>query len=276
MRPLSRTPRFLTGFVAALLLGLVACGAADAQSIDSKVAAVGDGTAVVEFPVREDVCGNGAGMIRTGPGDHVRFRGSSDAWSDRCVPGPGRLVIRVREGRVIDLDPRVGGASLADLQGIEDPARVVDLGSDEAGEIAGWLLDLARRSPGDPGEDAVFALTLIRDVEPWEDLVSIARDEAVRGDTREDATFWLAHAAGEKVAGDLEELADDEAVDLEVREAAVFALSELDDEERAVASLMKVYRESEEPRIRRKALFWLGESGDPRALALFEEILLEE
>ena len=28
-----------------------------------------------------------------------------------------------------------------------------------------------------------------------------------------------------------------------------------------------------DPEIRRKALFWLGQSEDPRALALFEELL---
>ncbi len=32
-------------------------------------------------------------------------------------------------------------------------------------------------------------------------------------------------------------------------------------------------RSHPDPEVRRKALFWLGQSGDPRALALFEELL---
>jgi len=32
-------------------------------------------------------------------------------------------------------------------------------------------------------------------------------------------------------------------------------------------------RSNRDPEMRRKALFWLGQSGDPRALALFEELL---
>jgi hypothetical protein len=34
-----------------------------------------------------------------------------------------------------------------------------------------------------------------------------------------------------------------------------------------------VARTHRDPRIRDRALFWLGQSGDPRAYALFEELL---
>lgn len=253
---------------------LVACGPVGAQSLGRRVTAVGTGTALVAFPVRDGVCGNGAGMIRTGDEGHVRFDGR-DAWRSRCDFGPGRLVIELRGGRVVDLTSRVGGGSWAEIRGAGDLTGAVDLGEGDPAEVERWLLDLARGSDGEAGEEAVFAATLVRGAEPWADLLAIARDGRVREDTREDAVFWLAHAAGETVTGDLEELVGDEAVELEVREAAVFALSELDDHDRAVESLLKVYRESREPRIRKRALFWLGESGDPRALALFESILLE-
>jgi len=32
-------------------------------------------------------------------------------------------------------------------------------------------------------------------------------------------------------------------------------------------------RGNPDPELRRKAIFWLGQSDDPRALALFEEVL---
>ena len=66
--------------------------------------------------------------------------------------------------------------------------------------------------------------------------------------------------------------AEDEDGDFEVRKSAVFALSQLDNEE-GVPSLIRVARTSPDPRIRKNAIFWLGQSEDPRAIALFEEIL---
>ena len=57
-----------------------------------------------------------------------------------------------------------------------------------------------------------------------------------------------------------------------MREHAVFALSQLRHDE-GVPILIRVARTNRDPSIRRKALFWLGQSDDPRALGLFEEIL---
>jgi HEAT repeat protein len=52
----------------------------------------------------------------------------------------------------------------------------------------------------------------------------------------------------------------------------VFALSQRPDEE-GVPALIRIARTHRHPELRRQALFWLGQSGDPRALTLFEEIL---
>jgi hypothetical protein len=40
-----------------------------------------------------------------------------------------------------------------------------------------------------------------------------------------------------------------------------------------VQSLLDVARTNKDAHVRGKALFWLGQSGDPRALRLFESIL---
>jgi hypothetical protein len=40
-----------------------------------------------------------------------------------------------------------------------------------------------------------------------------------------------------------------------------------------VPILIRIAKTNKDPEIRRRALFWLGQSDDPRALALFEEIL---
>jgi len=40
--------------------------------------------------------------------------------------------------------------------------------------------------------------------------------------------------------------------------------------------LIRIARTHRNPELRRKAIFWLGQSEDPRALALFEELLTKD
>jgi HEAT repeat protein len=84
--------------------------------------------------------------------------------------------------------------------------------------------------------------------------------------------FWLGQAAGESATRDLNNIVLDNGIDREVREQAVFALSQRPHEE-GVPALIAVARTNKDPEIRKKALFWLGQSNDPRALDLFEELL---
>jgi hypothetical protein len=241
------------------------CGAdgARAQSLADRARSVGDGVVLMSFAARDGVCGDGAGNIRTSDGDHS-FRGRP-VWSSDCQPGPVRVAIEVRGGRAADLETFVGGRWVP-------RADALDLGTVEAPAAARLLLDLARTDRGEVGEDAIFPATLARGVVVWPELLEIARDDGLPTDTREDATFWLGQMAGDAVAVDLEDLTADERIDLDVREAAVFALSEIDGDA-GFDALMRIARGDGDPRIREKAFFWLADSGDPRALALFEEIL---
>ncbi len=52
----------------------------------------------------------------------------------------------------------------------------------------------------------------------------------------------------------------------------MFALSQRPRDE-GVPVLIRIARSHRDPKIRRRAIFWLGQSEDPRALALFEELL---
>ena len=70
----------------------------------------------------------------------------------------------------------------------------------------------------------------------------------------------------------MDSLVSDEKGDRDIREHAVFALSQRPKEE-GVPILIRIAKTNKDPEIRRRALFWLGQSEDPRALALFEEIL---
>jgi HEAT repeat protein len=65
-------------------------------------------------------------------------------------------------------------------------------------------------------------------------------------------------------------IADDP--DREVRKKAVFALSQLPKDD-GVPKLIAVARTHRDPEVRKQAMFWLGQSGDERAVQFFEQVL---
>ena len=60
-----------------------------------------------------------------------------------------------------------------------------------------------------------------------------------------------------------------------VRQAALFGLAQLPDG-RGFDVLMRVAREDDDPELVQASLFWLGQTKDPRAIALFEESLARD
>jgi HEAT repeat protein len=102
-------------------------------------------------------------------------------------------------------------------------------------------------------------------------LIKLARAEADH-EARNQALFWLGHKAGEKSLGVLKDVVEKEDDDTEVQKQAVFVISRRPVDE-AVPLLIKIARTHQKPEVRKQAMFWLGRTGDPRALAFFEEIL---
>jgi hypothetical protein len=251
-------------FIALGLAGLVVIPAS-AQSLAARIGEVRDGYVRFAYASRPDVCGNGANNIHTGNGRHVRSNADDD-YDYPCEYGPVRVRLAMSDGQVSRIRVSVGGRLR------ENAVQAVDLGLVSTREAASYLLDLARRSRSRAGGEAIFAVTLADSVTPWPDMLRIARDESVREETRKQSVFWLGQAAGDAATQGLSELAEDDDEDQEVRESAVFALSQLSDDE-GVPVLIRIARSNKDPKIRRTALFWLGQSDDPRALDLFEELL---
>ena len=94
----------------------------------------------------------------------------------------------------------------------------------------------------------------------------VASDSDVRGA----ALFWVAQRAGDKAVGTITQALEDP--ESEIRKKAVFALSQLPKDE-GVPKLIEVARTHCDPGVRKQAMFWLGQSRDPRALAFFEQVL---
>ncbi|HEX6059242.1 MAG TPA: HEAT repeat domain-containing protein [Gemmatimonadaceae bacterium] len=253
------------GAAAAVLLILLP-GTAAAQALADRVARAPDGEVRFSFAAREGICGNGENSIRdVQRGSSYGYHRSGDeSWEYDCEYGPVRIALTKDGERITRLRAYVGGRWRG------TPA--TDLGTVSAPEAARWLVATARRADGKVGERAVFASTIADSVEAWPELLRLARDEGVPRGTRRSAVFWVGQAAGDAATAGLDSLVDDADADLEVREQAVFALSQRPRDE-GVPVLIRLARTSPSPSIRKKALFWLGQSEDPRALALFEEIL---
>jgi hypothetical protein len=250
--------------VALGLVGLVTIPAS-AQSLAARIGEVRNGIVRLSFASREDVCGNGVNNIQTGHGRTVRHN-DDDNVDYSCDYGPVRLSLTMADGNVSRMRVAVGG------RWRESTQQVTDLGMVSVREASDYLFSLARRSSSRAGGEAMFAVTLADSITPWPEMLRIARDESIRQDTRKQAVFWLGQAAGDVATEGLTELAEDDDEDREVRESAVFALSQLGDDE-GVPALIRIARSNKDPKIRRTALFWLGQSEDPRALDLFEELL---
>ncbi|HYT72343.1 MAG TPA: HEAT repeat domain-containing protein [Gemmatimonadales bacterium] len=257
---------------AALVLAL----ALPLQGLSDRVAAAPDGEVRFTYATRAGVCGNGRGVIslecEDGRCGRHRISSGNDYDDDAACPceaGPARVALRKRGGQVTRLRVYVGGAW--------PPAAgaATDLGVVPAQAASRFLLDLAARAPDGAGHDAVLPAILADSVTVWPDLLRLARTATVAHATRRSAVFWLGQAAGDAATRGLTELLNDDAVDRDVKESAVFALSQRPREE-GVPALIRIARTHRDPDVRRKAIFWLGQSDDPRALALFEELLTKE
>jgi HEAT repeat protein len=152
-----------------------------------------------------------------------------------------------------------GGLTVRWLTGVSTTASIDWLTRFTAG-------DAARRLQN----QAVVAIALHADPPALDRLLAFARD-GKDARLRGDALFWVAQRAGAK-AMDAVTGAIDNDPDTEVKKKAVFALSQMPREE-GVPRLIEVARTHRNREVRRQAMFWLGQSGDPRALKFFEDIL---
>jgi hypothetical protein len=266
-----KTTRFLL-LAALLAAGLLSAARAEgavqalntADALRDAVAA-SDGVVRFEFAARPDVWGNGHNWNFTSRDDRPHARPSG---CRGCTNGPVRVTIDVRRGDVRRVASQVGGSWPEDGR---------DLGEVDPGAASDYLLALAERgveeeSAEDAMQAAVASAAAVGD-EIWPRLLGIARDRSRGEDLRSAALFWAANEAGQRAAADIEEIVTAPDDETEVQEAAVFALTQLPDG--GTDALLRLARENRNPRVVQSIYFWLGQSDDPRAVELFEEVLLD-
>ncbi len=261
----------------ALLVSAAALPAQGTTSIAKKVSQVKDGTVRMSFASRSDVCGNGSGSISThNNGRTVNNNGNNNTysssrrneWEDDCEAGPVRVAIDIADGRPIALRTYVGGRW-------RSGSDITDLGVVPVRDAVDFLLDNIARAEGKVASEAIFPSTIADSVVVWPRLLTLAKDDSRSKSVRTQAVFWVSQAAGEKATAGLAEVAGDKAEDQDVRLQAVFALSQRPKDE-GIPALLEIAKNSKDPRIRKQSIFWLGQSGDKRAIEYFESILLKK
>lgn len=174
----------------------------------------------------------------------------------------------VRDGRVHQLrfasegcPVRAGEQRILWLDGVT-PSASVAFTARLAGQRGGtkWEDEVAER--------ALAGLAFHADPAAPLELVHLGREGATE-ELRAQSLFWLAQTGEARAARWIREaIARDPAQ--EVREQGVFALSQLED---STPELLALLRESQDRAVQRQALFWLGQSDDPRATAELERLL---
>jgi hypothetical protein len=238
-----------------LLTCLILPTGLSAQTLSQRVGAVDHGTVRLSFAARPGVCGDGGNRITT--------RDSNDEWEPDCDPRPVRVSLRILAHRVVEVRTYVGGRWRGETA-------ATDLGTVRPQDAAAYFISLAREV--DLTGDPVLPATLADSVTMWPSLLRLARMQNLPEERRRTAVFWLGQAAEAAAGRALDSIAGDVRGDREVRKQAVFALSQRSANE-GVPALIRIARTNPDPELRKTALFWLGQSEDPRALNLFEEIL---
>ena len=269
-----------------------AASAADGQSL-AEAARAADGPVALAYPAASNVCGAGDGiLIRELDGSTVFVTGRMShgdwrSWRDGdppCRTGDVRVRLRPAGDGWTDVGVTIGGpdrdASGAAGRPAGDRSAEAGAGTGEprqlgfvAGqEAADFLLDAARRSDPDAARSLVLAAAIAADAEIWPELLAMARDRSLPSRARQTALHWLGRRAAREAVAGLGGIVRDRTEDDRIREAAVFAISQLPDDE-AIPMLVEIVRTMDDPRVVNRALFWLADFDDPRAVAVFEEIL---
>jgi HEAT repeat protein len=249
-------------------------------SLAQRVERAPDGLVRLQFEGHPGVCGDGRDVIGY---RKAIFAGSVHSiggnWSSsRCAPGPVRVALSVARGRVTKMETFVGGSWPAG-------ERATDLGTVNSSEAAAYFFALVPELEGRSNKGRLLLpAVLAADNRTVARLISLARDGARRQDTRSGAIQWIGLLGDASVVPtlvafarqDVSTRADD--IDRDdthgkkgLASGAVAALSFLENGA-GVPALIDFARNGT-PAVRRSAVFWLGQTGDQRALTALHGVI---
>jgi HEAT repeat protein len=150
------------------------------------------------------------------------------------------------------------------------------LADDENEAMLGELLKLydAEQS-NDVRRQLLHAFSEMKSKQAEDKLFAVARDGGGNADLRRHAIHMIGERAGKRSLDLLRETVESSSAEAQVQMQAVHAISERPAEE-SVPLLIKIARTHPNQQVRKRAIHVLGESGDPRALEFFREVLKSE
>lgn len=239
---------------------------ARAQTLSQRVAAT-DGVVQIVYPSRPGACGDGSSYISNVMGHSETYLGDA-VWSGRnrgerpmCTRGPARVVATVSSGEVTRLHAYVGP--------VPSTGSAIPTLNVSAADASAWLGDIVSRGSPRVASQAILPLVLADTDQPWPFLIKVARDPNRSRDVRQSALTWLSSGIADHLGiAD----ADNDSDDDQMRTQAVFVLTQRPKSE-SVPALIDLARTAKHPATRKAAIFWLGQSGDARAVDVYAELL---
>jgi len=149
------------------------------------------------------------------------------------------------------------------------------LGQKRSEDNATYLKGLYSRVKTDAlKEKIIFSLSQQRNFGNAEWIMKIALDPKESIEMRKQALFW----AGQNGGASTESFASlyDKMTDSEIKEQLIFVLSQRGRDGKALEKLMDIAKNDKDKELRTKAVFWLGQSRDPRAAKFLEDLISKE
>jgi hypothetical protein len=246
--------------IAALITAAPTMNALAAQSFTSRIDAVRDGGVQFTFATRPGVCGDGRGSVWNDNGHTYSGWGEGDA----CITGPTRVTIGKSEGQVVSIRSCIA-CSLRTID--SDP---VDLGDVPAADASRYLIRLARTVGGSSASAAVSAVAFADAGNLTPELTSLVRDDDATLESRKSALFWLGQT--DRRSEDIIQLYPT-LKPLGLREEYTFVLSQRHDDDVAIDKLIDLASHDSDMKVRKQAMFWLGQTKNPKAIKFFQSIL---
>jgi hypothetical protein len=249
----------------------------------TRVSRASDGVVHLQFASRPGACGDGRDAIGFRKAFFAEsFQSIGDWHAPTCVPGPVRVALIIANRQVTRVKTYVSGSWVPTRE------RVTDLGTVLPVEAASYFFALIPRIERTAGEKSRLLLPAVLadagDVIPQ--LTQLARDDARVQETRRQALQWLGLLGDAKVvpmlvafargggAGPVGEDVDEDDTAPGVKGLATAAMAALSFLENGVGvpALIDLARNGSLG-TRSSAVFWLGQTGDPRAIAALHTVI---
>lgn len=274
-----------TVVMAVAIVGAISTAALAQNTLAERIGKAPDGVVHVQFAGRPGTCGDGRDVIGFRKALFAASFQSIGNWdAPNCRPGPVRVALTVASGKVTAVKTYVGG----DWARTSD--RVTDIGTVSSSEAASYFFALIPQIEGSGRREdksrLLLPAVLADDPSAVARLITLAQDESRAQETRRQAIQWIGLLGDAKVVpvlvafargggaaptgDDIDE--DDEAPGKKGLATAAMAALSLLDNGAGVPALIDLARAGT-PGTRASAVFWLGQSGDPRAFAALHGVI---